>query len=317
MAKLYPKARPYKKGFLKVGDGHSLYYELCGNKKGKPVLFLHGGPGGGCSKNDRRFFNPKKFNAILFDQRGSRRSKPLYSLKCNTTGKLVQDIRKLLKHLGIEKVFLFGGSWGSTLALVYAIKYPETVAGILLRGIFLATKEDDKYFINGPVKEMYPEARERLLSFVPKKHWNSMERYYFKQIKSGKKLAREKFAFEWIYYESRISSLKEKTEAEIRKKLKKWKYQACALIETRYLANNCFLENNYILKNAGKLKGIPTSIIHGRYDLVCSPKSALKLHKKLKDSKLHFVCAGHSSSDKEIQSKLVEEMNRMGKQIKW
>lgn len=316
MANLYPKTKPYKTGFLKVGDGHSLYYELCGNPKGKAVLFLHGGPGGGLQKKDRQYFNPKKFNVILFDQRGCGRSKPFASVKANTTGHLVADIRRLLAHLGIEKVFLFGGSWGSTLALAYAIKYPQSVAGMLLRGIFLASKSDINYYIDGAVKEMFPEARERFLSIVPKKNRKNPEAYYFKKILNGSKAEREKFAFERTYYESKISALKQ-DEKRLMKKLKRWKYLPFALIASKYAANNCYLENNYILKNAGKLSKIPTTIIHGRYDLVCSPSSAYKLHKKIEGSKLIYTTAGHLSSEKETQEALVKEMNRMGKQTKW
>ena len=310
MAKLFPKISPYRKGYLKVSDGHRLYYELCGNPKGKPVLFVHGGPGGGCSKDDRRFFNPKKFNVILFDQRGAGRSKPLGSLKGNTTRKLVQDMRKLLLFLKIDKVFLFGGSWGSTLSLVYAINYPETVSGMLLRGIFLASLKDVDYFINGPVKEIFPEARERFLSLVPEKERKGAVRYYSGKMNSAKRKTREKYKFEYAYYESTISHLKI-THRQVMKKLKKWNYGAAALIEAKYVANDCFLEKNYILKNAHKISGIPAVIIHGRYDLVCPPLGAYKLHKKLKNSRLYFVLAGHSSSEKEIQSKLVSEMNKV------
>ena len=150
---LYAKIKPYRHGFLDVGDGHSLYYELCGNPKGKPVLFVHGGPGAGCSEKDRRYFNPKAWNIILFDQRGANRSKPFASLRANTTWKLVADMRQLLRFLKIDKVFLFGGSWGSTLSLVYAIKHPETVTGMLLRGIFLGRKWDIDYTYGGGAEE--------------------------------------------------------------------------------------------------------------------------------------------------------------------
>ncbi len=316
MAKTFPKTNAYKKGYLKVSDGYRLYYELCGNPNGKPVLFLHGGPGAGFSEKDKKFFNKKKFRTIFFDQRGAGKSKPCASLRGNMTGKLVQDIRSLLKHLEIEKVFLFGGSWGSTLALAYVIKYPETVTGMLLRGIFLASSKDIDYFINGPVKEIFPEARERFLSIVPKEHRNKPVQYYFKQMQSSDKKTRETFAFEWTYYENSIMYLKT-TDAQIRKRLKKWKYYACALIEAKYFLNNCFLKENYLLKNTYKLSAIPTSIIHGRYDMVCSPAGAYKLHKKIKGSKLHMVLAGHGSSEKEIKAKLVSEMNRIGKGIKW
>ncbi len=316
MAKLYPKIKPYKTGYLDVGGGHSLYYELCGNPKGKPVLFLHGGPGAGCRESDRQFFNPKKFNAILFDQRGAGRSKPFASLKNNTTQNLAGDVKKLLKHLKIDKVFLFGGSWGSTLALAYATKHPKTVAGMLLRGIFLASSEDISYFLEKSAKEMCPEARERLLSIVPKKHQKHVEAYYFRQMRSKNKKTKKTFAFEWTFYESRISRLKS-DEKKIRKKLKKWNYKACALIESYYMAKKCFLKENQLLKNAHKLSGIPTTIVHGRYDLVCPPKAAYGLHKKIKQSKLIYTIAGHTASEKETQETLIKEMNRIGQKINW
>src|SRR3989338_992516 len=162
LRKLFPKIKPYRNGYLDVGDGHKLYYELCGNPKGKPVLYVHGGPGSGCSPTSRLFFNPRKWNIIVFDQRGAGRSRPFASTRANTTQKLVSDIRKLLKFLGVSKVFLFGGSWGSTLSLVYAIRHPETVSGMLLRGIFLSREQDikDLYSDDGLARQLFPDCFE-------------------------------------------------------------------------------------------------------------------------------------------------------------
>jgi proline iminopeptidase len=301
--------KPYKKGFLTVSNGHNLYYELYGNPKGKPVLFLHGGPGGGCSKRDKRFFNPKKINVIFFDQRGAGKSRPFASTKANTTWHLVEDIKKLLAHLGLKKVFLFGGSWGSTLALIYAINYPETVSRMLLRGIFLADSSDTNYFINGPAKELCPEAYERFTKIVPKKFQKNIPKYYHKQMNSKNPKTRKTFLFEWGLYEQSIMPLEYNLKKAL-KRMKKWNYTAVAKIENHYFINNCFLPKNYIIKNASKLSKIPTIIIHGRYDLVCSPLSAYKLHKKIKNSKLFFVTAGHSAKDKQIETKLIEEMKK-------
>ena len=308
--------RPYKKGYFKVSKIHSLYYELYGNPKGKLVLFLHGGPGGGFSERDKRFFNPKKYNLILFDQRGSGRSKPFASLEENTTFDLVEDIRKLLEFFKIKKIFLFGGSWGSTLALVYAIKYPKTVSGMLLRGIFLCSKEDKKHYFGGGIKNFFPDIWERFISNVPKKYRNenNIPSYYLKMMNSKNKKIKEKYTFEWAYYEMSILKLKTK-EGKILKLMKEGSYKSLAPLEAYYLKNNCFISNNYILNNCDKISNIPISIIHGRYDFVCPAINAFKLHSKLKNSKLYIVCAGHSSSEKEIEKRLISEMNRFYKII--
>lgn len=313
MAKLFPKIKPFKKGYLPVGQEHKLYFELCGNTKGKPVLVLHGGPGAGCRGKDRQFFNPKRFNIILFDQRGAGRSKPAGSLVANKTQYLVEDIRKLLKHLGIKKIFLFGGSWGSTLALCYAIKYPKTVAGMLLRGIFLARKSDHYYTYHGPAKEIFPEAYEKLLALVPKNQRKNLEKCYFNKINSRDKKTSKKFAQAWLGYEQAIMYLKQPKE----KRKKRRNMIAFARIESYYLSNFCFLKENHILNNANKIANIPTTIVHGRYDLVCPPAAALELHRKLKNSKLCFTLAGHYSMDAENPGKLVEEMQRMGTKLNW
>ncbi|MFH1209678.1 MAG: prolyl aminopeptidase [archaeon] len=308
--------RSYKRGYLKVSKIHSLYYELYGNPKGKPVLFLHGGPGGGFSERDKRFFNPRVYKLILFDQRGSGRSKPFASLKENTTFDLVEDIKKLLTFLKIKKTFLFGGSWGSTLALVYAIKYPKTVSGMLLRGIFLCSKNDIKHYFGGDIKNFFPEVWERFVSNVPKQYRNEkgIPSYYLKMMNSKDKKVKEKYTFEWAFYEMSILKLKTKEE-KILKLMKEFSYKSLAPLEAYYLKNNCFIHNNYILNNCNKISSIPVSIIHGRYDFVCPAINAFNLHSRLKNSKLYIVCAGHSSSEREIEKKLISEMKRFSKII--
>ena len=307
------KPKTYQRGYLDVGEGHKLYYELCGNPKGKPVLFMHGGPGGGFREKDKRFFNPKKFNIIMFDQRGSGKSKPFASLKNNTTQKLVRDIKKLLSHLNIKKTFLFGGSWGSTLSLVYAINYPETVAGIILRGIFLASKKENDYFTYES-RNIFPEAWEKMTSIVPEKYLKNKrnEEYYYKMIRSKNKETRKKFTHAWAEFEFSVSSLKY-SKKQVEKWLKEIKFEAFASIELHYLTHLCFLPKNYILKNAHKLNKIPISIIHGRYDCVCSPLAAYALHKRIKGSKLFFTFGGHSSSDPDTKNILNKEMNKLSR----
>lgn len=311
--KLYPKIKPYKSGRLDVGDGHKIYYELCGNPKGKPVLYLHGGPGSGVSPDARRFFNPRKYNVVLFDQRGAGKSTPFATLQNNTTWKLVGDINRLLNHLGIKKVCIFGGSWGSTLALVYAIKNPHRVAGMVLRGIWLCEKEDNEYYIGGGVSNFFPEAYERFISNVPKRlrrNAGSILGYYAQKMKSKNKKVRSKFIYEWARYEMSIFRLN-MTEKAIKESMKDGHYKSLSPLESYYVKNMCFLPDNFILKNALRLRKIPVTIVHGRYDMICRPILAWKLHKALPRSKLYFTISGHGSSDGNMKEKLVEEMDRM------
>lgn len=299
---------PYKKGYLDVGDGHELYFEACGNPMGKPVLFLHGGPGSGFSENSKKYFDPKLWNIILFDQRGSGRSRPFASLKNNTTDDLVEDINKLLSFLKIEKVTLLGGSWGSTLALIYAIRYPEKVAAMLLRGIFIPSKADNKYFFGGGVKPYFPEIWERFISIVPSTHKRNPAPYYFEKMKHGTQQEKEKFTYEWAYYESSLLKLKSKPK-DIEHDMKEFSYQSLSPLEAHYLLQNCFVAEGYIWKNIDKIKHIPTTIIHGRYDMICQPQNAYRLHKKMKKSRLFFVIGGHS--DSHTKRKLTLETAKM------
>ena len=194
----------YKTGYLKVSPIHSLYYECYGNPNGKPVLFLHGGPGAGFSDDSSRFFNPDIFNVIFFDQRGASRSLPFGNIEENTTQDLINDINQLLDFLNIEKVLLFGGSWGSTLALVYAIQNVERVTGMLLRGIFLGDKASVDYFINGGVKAQFSEVWERFESLVPPNERGNIPRYYLEKMLSEDETISNRFAYEWAYYEMSI-----------------------------------------------------------------------------------------------------------------
>lgn len=304
------KFKAYKWGFLKVADGHNLYYELYGNPKGKPILFLHGGPGAGFTDDDKKYFDPKVWNVILFDQRGAGRSKPFASLHKNTTQELIKDIRKLLDFLNIKKTYIFGGSWGATLALTYAIARSEDVYGMVLRGIFLARKADNKHYIGAGVKHFFPEAWKRLVSHVPIKERKSVEKYYLKQMLSEDEQIKEKYTFEWAYYEMSILKLK-MSHQKILKELKHFSYKSLSPLEAHYIVNSCFIPENYILKNAHRIKHLPVSIVHGRYDFICPPINAYQLHKKLKNSKLYIVTAGHSSSEREIEKRLIAEVKQM------
>jgi proline iminopeptidase len=305
----YKKIRTYKKGFLKVDKEHKIYYELSGNPKGKPVLFIHGGPGAGFSKEDKCYFNPKFFNIIHFDQRGAGRSKPFASIKNNTTFDLVNDIKKLLDFLKIKKTILFAGSWGSALALVYAIKHPETVSNMVLRGIFFGS-EAENHFLVYEAQNIFPEAWDKMINLVPKIHQKKIPEYYYKMMTFSDKKIRKKFAFSWAIYEESISKLKS-SESQVKESLKKFKFESFSIIELHYLINHCFLPKDYILKNTHKIKNIPISIIHGRYDHVARPLNAYQLHKKLPKSKLYFTFAGHSAFEKETEIRLVKEMDKL------
>ncbi|MDO8496790.1 MAG: prolyl aminopeptidase [bacterium] len=305
---LYPPIEPYRTGFLSVYHGHQIYWEESGNPEGLPVFFIHGGPGAGCDTDDRRFLDPKKWRIIIHDQRGCGRSKPLGKLEANNTWALVDDIRTLQKHLKIEKFVLFGGSWGSTLALIYAIHYPRTVAGMSLRGIFLATKKEMDYFykdgFNG-VGIYIPEQWERYISNVPLKHRNDPLSYFLQEITNGnKELARELALFECSNLHLTPSA-----EKDLEKDLDS--VPAMALLESHYFVHNCFIEEGYILKNTGSIAHIPTVIVHGIYDLVCIPLNARLLNKALPQSTLHWTVAGHSSLDLQNMIKLVSETDAL------
>lgn len=296
--------KPYKKGYFDVGDGHKLYYECCGNKKSVPILFLHGGPGAGFNDGNKEYFDLRKCNLILFDQRGAGRSKPFASIENNNTDKLVQDINKLMDFLEIKKFMIFGGSWGSTLALIYAIRNPKKVKAMILRGIYTATKDENRFYTED-VKYVFPEEYEQMASLVPKDKRKNILKYYAEKMRYGNKKTRKKYAFEWTLYEMSIISLFSKKNRE--NKIKKFPYLSLGVLETYYLSNNCFIPEGYILKNSKKLK-MPISIVQGRYDMVCPPITAYRLHKKLPRSRLNFTISGHSGSDPETKNALREEV---------
>ena len=300
---------PYKKGYIEVPDGYKLYFELYGNPKGIPVIFLHGGPGAGFSDSDKQFFDKRRYNVIFFDQRGSSRSKPFGSIKNNTTQDLVKDINRVLDYLDFDQVYVFGGSWGSTLALVYAIHNPKRVQGLILRGIFLANKYSIDHYINGGIKEFFPDVWDRFVKLVKK--GEKPANYYLKKILSKDKTISEKFAYEWAYYEMSFYTINKISDPD--KILKTFSYRSLAILEAHYIINKCFLPEDYIIKNINKIKNIKTSIVQGRYDFICPPIQAFRLHSKLNNSKLNIVNAGHSSSDEEIKKALKSELNRITK----
>jgi proline iminopeptidase len=306
---LFPEIEPYDSGYLKVSDLHEIYYEQVGNPQGIPILYLHGGPGAGCSPMARRFYDPKKFRIILHDQRGAGRSRPFAELRENDTQNLVADIEKLRVHLGLDKFVLLGGSWGSTLALAYAEAHPEHVSGLILRGVYLASKAEMEHFYgsaaDGGAAAFFPDIAEKLWSQVPEMLGKTRPQRLLAILEGSDEQARKKAARAWVAYETKLAFLNVSDE-EVDKDVDAEDPLAFARIENHYMAHDCFLEEGQLLRDAGKLKDIPTIIVNGRYDVICPPKTAYRLHKALPKSKLWIIdAAGHAGSEPGIREALM------------
>lgn len=305
-AVLFPEIEPYDSGYLRVSDLHEIHYEQVGNPEGKPIFFLHGGPGGGSSPYSRRYYDPKKFRVVLHDQRGAGRSRPFAETRQNTTQDLVRDIEKLRQHLKIDRMILLGGSWGSTLALAYAEAYPERVSGLILRGVYLGTREEMERFYGHGVAEYFPEVSEKLWSQVPDMPGKTMPQRIMALLDSPDPEVRKRIARAWAAYETKVSSLTQ-TDAEVEKAFEQWDPTAFSRIENHYMSSDCFLEPNQLLRDAVKIKDIPTVIINGRYDVVCPPEAAWRLHKALPKSQLRIVeAAGHSGREPGIEEAILQ-----------
>jgi proline iminopeptidase len=297
-----------KSGFLKVSEIHKLYYEVCGNPDAETILFLHGGPGAGFSEKDKRFFNFEKQRVIFFDQRGASKSLPFACIEENTTQDLVNDINKLLDYLVIDKVAIFGGSWGTALGLVYAIQNPSRVKGLLLRGVFIVDKESMEHFLNGGVEKEFPEVWERFSKNVPKESKSSIIEYYQHKMLNGTAEEKKYYSYEWAFYE--ISIFKKGIQKnEVEEILSQFPYESLSIMETHYLSNGCFIKENYILDNLKKIEAIPVKIVHGIDDAICPVIVAIELNSKLKNCELFIVEGGHSDSEPEIEHKLTDIIN--------
>jgi proline iminopeptidase len=297
---MYSEIEPYNSGYLKVSDIHTLYYEEVGNPNGQPAVVLHGGPGAGCSPDMRRFFDPKHYRIVLFDQRACGRSSPLAVLEENDTWNLVEDIEKLRKHLGIEKWLVFGGSWGSTLSLSYAEKYPERTTHLVLRGIFLSRDLDNDWLYNYGASEIYPDEWAKFCSGVTRGKNESWTEAYYRVLTGNDKNAMLQAAKCWSGWEWSIIKLvttERPSEDQFAINF--------ARIECHFIKNRCFLEEGQLLRDAHKIKHIPTTIVHGRYDVICAIKNAFDLKEALPDAKL-VVCprSGHSQFEDEISNAL-------------
>ncbi len=308
---LFPEIKPREHGFLRVSQLHSIYWERSGNPSGLKILVVHGGPGGGSQSLYRRYFDPEKFDIIQFDQRGCGNSLPHSELRENTTLDLIKDIEKLRSFLGINSWHLFGGSWGSTLSLVYAINYPKRVLSMILRGIFLCRKFELEWFYQKGASEIFPEEFEQYKSVIPEQERDDLIRAFYQRLTSSDKLIREKSAYEWTRWEMATSNLIQ-DKLYLNQASDKEFSDAFARIECHYFMNNVFLEENYILRNIQKLRNTPLSIVQGRYDIVCPVRSAWDLKQALPSSHIYIIPdAGHSLKEAGISERLIKLTNEL------
>lgn len=309
MQQLFPPVEPYQIHALPVSDGHRLYIEECGQPDGLPVVFLHGGPGAGCESYHRRFFDPKFYRIILFDQRGCGRSTPHASLQGNTTAALLADIEAIRELLGINQWMIFGGSWGSTLGLVYAETFPERVLGIILRGIFLCRPRDIKWFYQQGASALLPDHWEEFLEPIPDAERGDLVSAYYCQLTGNDEVARMAAAKAWSLWEGLASTLLP-TAAVAGHFANPKTALSLARIECHYFMNNSFMVEDQILHNATRLREIPGIIVHGRYDVVCPLEQAWALHRVWPESRLQIIQdAGHSATEPGIVDALVAATN--------
>ena len=315
MRSLYPAIKPYSLHRLSVDDTHELYIEESGNPQGIPVLFLHGGPGAGTEPYHRCFFNPQLYRIILFDQRGSGRSTPHACIDANTTQSLVQDIEAIRSYLEVDKWLVFGGSWGSTLALVYAETHPDKVLGLVLRGIFLCRPEEIHWFYQEGASRIFPDYWQDFIKPISEEGRGSLLSSYYKQLTSDDEWQQLTAAKAWSLWEGRTSTLlpSEKVRSHF---VSPSVALSLARIECHYFMHDSFLEPNQILRDISALADIPGVIVHGRYDVVCPMQSAWQLHQAWPNSRLNIIPgAGHSASEPGIVDALVRATDDFAKQL--
>lgn len=297
MHTLYPTIQPFHVEYVPVDTRHTLYVEQCGNPVGLPVVFLHGGPGAGLESYHRQFFNPARYNIILFDQRGAGKSKPFADLVDNTTWHLVDDIETIRKHLGIDQWVVFGGSWGSTLALAYAESHPQRCLALVLRGIYLARSEELAwYFEEGGASRFLPQQWQRYAAFIPESERGNMLEAYWKRLDCDDAAVRLEAASSWSIWEASGLTLEERPDVVTA-------YAApevaisMARTEAYYFRNRCFLEPDQLLRDVSVIRRIPATIVHGRYDLICPVKNAYDLARAWPEADLSTTLAGHAASE--------------------
>ena len=312
--KLYPPLEPYCTGHLQVSPLHEIYFEECGNPSGKPAVFVHGGPGAGADARSRRFFDPRRYRIVVFDQRGCGRSRPNASLVDNTTWHLVADMEQLRKHLGIERWLVFGGSWGSTLALAYAQKHPHCVTELVLRGIFMLRKWEIDWFYQEGASALFADRWEQYIAPIPQRERGDLLRAYHRRL-TGRNRARQlEAARAWSVWEAATSFLRT-DESQIRKWGNAAFATAIARIECHYFVNNGFLtREDQLLRGVRRIRQIPAVIVQGRYDVVCPMRTAWDLHRAWPEADFRLVAdAGHSALEPGITHELIEATNRFAR----
>ena len=308
MRTLYPEIEPYRTGRLQVSPLHNLYYEECGNPHGSPAVFLHGGPGGAVVPTSRRFFDPEVYRAILFDQRGAGKSTPYAEIRENTTWKLVEDMESLRIHLGIERWLVFGGSWGSTLALCYAIAHPERVVGLVLRGIYLGRQWENKWLFQEGASYLYPDHYADYIAPIPPQQRGDLIGAYYQRLIDPDEGIHLPASRTWSAWEGGMVHLNPEPRPE---KDNPRDSLAIARFECHYIVNEMFFPaDNYILENIGRIKHLPCRIVHGRYDVVAPARSAWELSQVYPKAVLSLVQEGaHAATDPGMASELVQALD--------
>jgi proline iminopeptidase len=310
VAHLYPQIEPFDQRLLDVGDGHRIYVEQCGHPNGRPVVVLHGGPGGGCSPAMRRYFDPSEYRIILFDQRGCGRSRPHASVIANTTWHLVGDIETIRETLGIDRWIAFGGSWGATLALVYAQKYPERVAHLVLRGVFLMTRAELDWFYGGGAGAFWPDLWSEFCAPIPDAERGDLIAAYHRRLFSGDLMTETRHSRTWAAWENALASIDH--EGPLGEAPADYA-RAFARLENHYFSNAGFLDRDgQILQDIGRIAEVPGTIVQGRYDMICPPVSAWKLSQAWRRASLRMIpAAGHALSEAGISAELVRIMDKL------
>ncbi|MGH8183259.1 MAG: prolyl aminopeptidase [Rhodanobacteraceae bacterium] len=307
MRELYPEIEPYRSECFPVSGRHTLYLEECGNPDGLPAVFLHGGPGAGLSRYHRQFFDPSRYRIVLFDQRGAGKSTPFADLEDNTTQDLVADIECIREHLGIERWLVFGGSWGSTLALAYAEAHPARVTGLVLRGIFLAREEELRWFneMDGGARCIFPERWARFRDFIPEAERGNLIEAYWRRLDGDDEAMRLAAALAWSDYEGGSTTLSHDPDAP-GEFAGPHEAVSLARLEVHYFRHGMFLEPNQLLRDIDRIRHVPGVIVHGRYDIICPAKTAVDLHASWPEAEFHIVLSGHAASEPAIVDKRVE-----------
>ncbi len=313
---MHPTHEPYARGMLAVSSIHTLYWEESGNPNGIPAVFVHGGPGGGTEPAHRGFFDPRRYRIILFDQRGCGKSTPHAELRENTTWDLVADMERLREKLGLESWLVFGGSWGSTLALAYAETHPDRVTAMVLRGIFLVRQSEIDWFYQGGCDHLFPDAWESYLAAIPTAEHGDLVSAYYRRLTSEDASVRLAAARAWSVWEARTSKLIVSEEL-IRRHDDDHFAEAFARIECHYFKHRCWFDrDDQLLADAVRLRHIPAAIVQGRYDVVCPMRSAWDLHRAWPEAELHIIAdAGHSAFEIGITNRLVEVTDRFATRL--